>query len=40
MAGLKLASIEVDRKILADLAVFDKNAFSMIAEKAKTALAA
>lgn len=40
MAGLKRACIEVDRKILADLAVFDKNAFTMIAEKAKAALAA
>jgi len=40
MAGLKQAAIEVDRKILADLAVFDKGAFSLIAEKAKAALAA
>jgi large subunit ribosomal protein L20 len=40
MAGLKRAAIEIDRKVLADLAVFDKNAFSFIVEKAKTALAA
>ena len=40
MAGLKIAAIEIDRKVLADLAVFDKAAFSFIAEKAKTALSA
>lgn len=40
MAGLKKASIEIDRKILADLAVFDKTSFTLIAEKAKVALAA
>jgi large subunit ribosomal protein L20 len=28
MNGLKKASIEVDRKVLADLAVFDKPAFA------------
>ncbi len=39
MAGLKKASIEIDRKILADLAVFDKAAFALIAEKSKAALA-
>ena len=39
MAGLKKASIEIDRKILADLAVFDKIAFTLIAEKSKAALA-
>ncbi|MDH5433219.1 MAG: 50S ribosomal protein L20 [Gammaproteobacteria bacterium] len=37
--GLKKASIEIDRKILADLAVFDKAAFAAIVEKAKAALA-
>ncbi len=37
MVGLKKASIAIDRKILADLAVFDKIAFAAIAEKAKTA---
>ncbi|MCP3673428.1 MAG: 50S ribosomal protein L20 [Gammaproteobacteria bacterium] len=36
--GLKKASIEVDRKMLADLAVFDKVAFAAIAEQAKAAL--
>lgn len=39
MAGLKKANIEVDRKILAELAVFDSSAFSTLVEKAKTALA-
>ena len=39
MNGLKKASIDVDRKILADLAVHDKNAFSVLADKAKAALA-
>ena len=34
MNGLK-ASIEIDRKVLADLAVFDKPAFAQIVEKAK-----
>ena len=37
--GLKKASIEIDRKILADIAVFDKVAFAAIVEKAKAALA-
>lgn len=36
--GLKKAAVEIDRKILADLAVHDKNAFSMLAEKAKASL--
>ena len=40
MDGLKKASIELDRKILADIAVHDKQAFSMLADKAKAALAA
>ena len=35
MNGLKRAGIEVDRKVLADLAVFDKAAFSALAEQAK-----
>ena len=35
MDGLKKASIEVDRKVLADLAVFDKAAFGALAERAK-----
>lgn len=37
--GLKKASIEIDRKILADIAVFDKAAFTALVEKAKGALA-
>ncbi len=38
MKGLKQAGVELDRKILADLAVFDKSAFSQIAEFAKAHL--
>lgn len=38
--GLKKAEIEIDRKVLADLAVHDAPAFATIAEKAKEALAA
>jgi len=37
--GLNKAEIEVDRKVLADLAVFDKAAFGALAEKAKASLA-
>jgi len=37
--GLKKAEIEIDRKILADLAMNDSAAFAVIAEKAKAALA-
>lgn len=37
--GLKKAEIELDRKVMADLAVFDKPAFAVLAEKAKAALA-
>ncbi len=37
--GLKKANIEIDRKVLADLAVFDKPAFGMIAAQAKACLA-
>jgi large subunit ribosomal protein L20 len=40
MNGLKLAGVEVDRKILADLAVADAAAFGALAEKARAALAA
>lgn len=39
MHGLKVASIDIDRKVLADLAVFDKPAFSKIVEQAKAAKA-
>ena len=38
MNGLKKASIDIDRKVLADLAVFDKAAFAKIAEQARAAL--
>ncbi len=37
--GLNKAQIELDRKILAELAVNDKAAFAKIAEQAKSALA-
>lgn len=40
MNGLKLAGIEVDRKVLADIAVFDKPAFAALAEQAKANLPA
>src|SRR5210317_2001697 len=36
--GLSKAEIEIDRKVLADLAVFDKAAFSALAEQAKASL--
>ena len=39
IAGLKKAEIELDRKVLADLAVEDPQAFGAIAERAKSALA-
>ena len=38
MNGLKKASIEVDHKVLADLAVFDKPAFAQLANQAKASL--
>jgi large subunit ribosomal protein L20 len=40
IAGCKKAKIELDRKVLADLAVADPAAFGAIAEQAKAALAA
>ena len=39
MHGLKLAGIEMNRKMLADLAVNDAAAFTVLADKAKEALA-
>src|SRR5262249_47039343 len=39
MHGLKLAEIELDRKVLADIAVSDPQAFTVIADTAKAALA-
>ena len=38
--GLNKAEVEIDRKVLADLAVHDMAAFTKIADKAKAALAA
>ena len=37
--GLSKAAIDIDRKVLADLAVYDKAAFAKIAEQAKASLA-
>jgi large subunit ribosomal protein L20 len=36
MRGLKQAGVEIDRKVLADLAVSDPRAFGLLAEKAKS----
>ena len=38
MSGLKKAGIEIDRKILSELAVNDSEAFTALAEKARSAL--
>lgn len=38
MHGLKLAGVGLDRKILAHLALTDKQAFKVLAEKARSAL--
>ncbi len=38
MHGLKLAGIEVNRKMLADIAVTDAPAFTALAEQARTAI--
>jgi large subunit ribosomal protein L20 len=40
MAGLKKSGIDMDRKVLADLAVFDKAAFGRIVDQAKASLGA
>ncbi len=40
IAGLSAAKIELDRRVLADMAVHDKDAFAAVAEQAKQALAA
>ncbi len=40
MNAMKKASIEVDRKVLADLAVLDKPAFAKIVEQARASLGA
>jgi large subunit ribosomal protein L20 len=39
MNGLKKANIEIDRKVLSDIAIFDKAAFTALVEKAKEGLA-
>ncbi len=39
IAGMKKASVEIDRKVLADLAVHEQAAFTAVVEKAKAALA-
>ncbi len=38
MNGLKQSAIEIDRKVLADLAVYDKATFKRLTEQAKSAL--
>ncbi len=38
MSGLKKASVEIDRKALADIAVHDKEAFTALADKARQGL--
>ena len=40
IAGLKKASIDVDRKVLADLALNEKETFAALAARARDALAA
>jgi len=40
IAGMKKSGIELDRRVLADLAVHDKAAFAAVAEQAKAALSA
>jgi large subunit ribosomal protein L20 len=40
MHGLKLGGVEVDRKILADMAVHDAAGFALLADKARQALPA
>ncbi|HRK57843.1 MAG TPA: 50S ribosomal protein L20 [Burkholderiaceae bacterium] len=40
MAGMKKAAIELDRKVLADMAVYDKPAFAAIVDRVRSSLAA
>lgn len=40
MNGMKKAAIDIDRKVLADMAVFDQAAFAKVAEQAKASLGA
>ena len=39
VAGLKTAGVDVDRRVLADLAVHEKQAFAVLADRAKASLA-
>jgi len=40
MAGLKKAEIEIDRKVLADMAVLDKPGFAAVVDKVRSSLSA
>jgi len=40
IAGLNKANVEIDRKVLADLAMNEKQAFTAVVEKAKSSLTA
>jgi large subunit ribosomal protein L20 len=40
MSGLKKAAIEIDRKVLADMAVMDKPGFAAVVDKVKSSLSA
>ncbi|GAA3948816.1 MULTISPECIES: 50S ribosomal protein L20 [Allohahella] len=40
IAGLKAANVVIDRRVLADLAMNEKDGFAAVVERAKTALAA
>jgi len=40
MNGLKKAAIEIDRKVLSDIAIFDKPAFAALVEKSRAGLEA
>jgi len=40
MNGLKKANIQIDRKVLSDIAIFDAQGFTAIVEQVKRALAA
>ena len=37
--GLNKAGVEIDRKVLSDIAIFDKDAFAKIADQSKAGLA-
>ena len=39
MNGLKKAGIELDRKVLSNMAIFDKEGFATVVAKAKASLA-